>query len=106
MLASTLPFVETAEIIHDRSTEIIYLNFNENPYESFTSIIAALQDAINEASCYPDLIIEEFLTKLSAYHSISSDQILFSNGLSALLMTASEIFLGVDKKLVMPPNYY
>lgn len=91
----------TTFAIPPENQETIYLSYNENPFGTFPSIKAAMEGALNTTQSYPDEPYEKFLTQLAAYHSVETDQIFISSGLSSSLSLATEAFLGQDKKLIM-----
>lgn len=100
-IVSAALFVKTDLVNHSLTDESIHLNLNENPFGNSPLASAAMNMAINDAPRYPDKEAETFIVKLASYHSISPNQLLVENGLSSILRTVAETFLGNQKTLIV-----
>ena len=78
---------------------------NINPLGVQEEVKAALHDAVNECSNYPDISSEKLKNAVSEMLSVSKDYLLFGNG-------ASELFMAIihaikPEKIVIPiPSFY
>lgn len=79
-------------------TQVIHLNYNESPYRPFEK---SIQNAVFEINKYPDEPHQRLINQIASYHSISTDQILVSNGLSSLLRTIAEAYLKPENTLIV-----
>lgn len=100
-IVSVVLFIKTNQVKHSFTDESIHLNFNENPFGTSPSASAAMNTTLRDAARYPDKEAETFIAKLASYHSISPSQLLVENGLSSILRTAAETFLGNQKTLIV-----
>jgi histidinol-phosphate aminotransferase len=67
------------------STSLIKLNANESVYGPSPKAVAAMRSAVQSSHLYPDNDSLELRQKLAQAHGVSPEQVLVSNGTTALL---------------------
>lgn len=84
--------------------EGIFLDANENPYNSSISFGEGLRVGLNR---YPDPYQKELKTKLSQLKKINTENIFIGNGSDEVIDLAFRIFCnpGIDKALTFSPTY-
>jgi histidinol-phosphate aminotransferase len=69
----------------ERETHLVKLNANESAYGPSPAAVTAIRAALENAHLYPDNRGSTLRQKLAQHHGVSPEQILLSNGTTALL---------------------
>jgi histidinol-phosphate aminotransferase len=81
--------------------ETIRLNRNENAYGPSRRTVAAMQDAAAQAAFrYPDVESDVLRARIANLHGVSTDDVVLGCGVSELLRTAVDTFVGPGGKVV------
>ncbi len=92
----------------DQSSAFLKLNTNESPFPPSPSVIAAIQEALDEKALqlYPDPLSQELRQAIGESYALSAEHVLIGNGSDELL---SLLFRAVlerdDSLLVNDPSY-
>lgn len=84
-----------------KSSDVVRLSSNENPYGPSPSALKAMTAAFALAWKYPDDTQEELVDALAKLNQVSNDQILPGAGSGEILKVAVAAFTGPSKKLVV-----
>ena len=76
---------QTKSTPEQSSSSLIKLNANESVYGPSPKALAAMRSALEHSHFYPDNDAIDLRRKLAQLHGISADQVLISNGTTALL---------------------
>lgn len=76
---------QTKSTPEQSSSSLIKLNANESVYGPSPKALAAMRSALESSHLYPDNDSLDLRRKLAQLHSVSADQVLVSNGTTALL---------------------
>jgi histidinol-phosphate aminotransferase len=84
-----------------KTTGIVRLSSNENPYGPSPAALKAMTDGFSLAWRYPDEHQEELVTELARVNNVSPDHILLGAGSGEILKLAAATFSGPGKKCVI-----
>jgi len=87
-----LSFAE--ESLRPRSTGVVRLSANENPYGPSPKAHQAMNDAFEQCCRYPDVQNEVLIDKLARINGVNRDQIVLGDGSSEILKLSAEAFTG------------
>jgi histidinol-phosphate aminotransferase len=94
------PGMPTAPMPRDNQPPLIKLNANESPYGPSPKAVVAMRAALERSHCYPDDLSTELREKLSARHSVRSEQVLIADGTTSLLGVIARTLLGPGRNAV------
>lgn len=90
-----------------KSTNLVKLNTNENPYGPSPRVIAALQAAVGDTlRLYPDPGASALRETVARYHGLSADQVFVGNGSDEVLALVFQALLRHDAPLLFPDITY
>ena len=75
---------------------------NENPYGCSPKVREAVLKNIRKISLYPDVVLTELKEKLAAKHLVAPDEIIVSNGSSAIIDQLAYRMLSDGENIVVP----
>ncbi len=78
-------FPSAAPVAAERTSRLIKLDSNENPFGPSAAAIDAMRGALSGANFYPDDDCGELRRKLAAHHGVAPEQVLVTAGSTALL---------------------
>jgi histidinol-phosphate aminotransferase len=84
-----------------KSTDVVRLSSNENPYGPSPAALSAMTAAFGLAWKYPDETQEELVEALAKLNLVSKEQILPGAGSGEILKVSVAAFTGTGKKLVV-----
>jgi histidinol-phosphate aminotransferase len=84
-----------------KSSDVVRLSSNENPYGPSPAALKAMTAAFTLAWKYPDESQDELVEALAKLNQVSKEQILPGAGSGEILKVAVAAFTGTDKKLVV-----
>ncbi|MDG2091211.1 MAG: histidinol-phosphate transaminase [Gammaproteobacteria bacterium] len=90
-----------------KSTDIVKLNTNENPFAPGPAVQKALSEIkTDDLRCYPQPTALELRKAISAHHDIETESIIVTNGGDELLRLAISTFVETDEAIaVAEPTY-
>jgi histidinol-phosphate aminotransferase len=84
------------------SDGFIHLDSNENAYGPSPRVVDAMASATSLANRYPFRKYDELTERISSFHKVKPEQVLFGCGSSELLRVAACAFTGKDRPLIQP----
>jgi histidinol-phosphate aminotransferase len=84
-----------------KSTDVIRLSSNENPYGPSPAALKAMTDAFGLAWRYPDEHAEALVVDIARLHDVASQNVLLGNGSGEILKLAASAFTGPGRRLVV-----
>jgi histidinol-phosphate aminotransferase len=91
----------TPKPVETKSSDVVRLSSNENPYGPSPAALKAMTAAFALAWKYPDETQEDLVDALAKLNQVSKDHILVGAGSGEILKVAVAAFTGPDKKLVV-----
>jgi histidinol-phosphate aminotransferase len=92
-LSAYVPGKPVREAERESGIRCIKMASNENPFGPSPLAIAAIRQAANSANFYPDNDANELRCALAEHHSVQSEQILITDGSTALIDIIARTFL-------------
>lgn len=90
-----------------KSTNLVKLNTNENPYGPSPRVLAALQAAIGDTlRLYPDPSASALRETVARYHGLSPDEVFVGNGSDEVLALTFQGLLQHEAPLLFPDITY
>jgi histidinol-phosphate aminotransferase len=90
-----------------KSTNLIKLNTNENPYGPSPRVVTAIQAAVSDTlRLYPDPSASALRETVARYHGLSADQIFVGNGSDEVLALVFQALLHHEAPLLFPDITY
>jgi histidinol-phosphate aminotransferase len=78
----------------------VLLNRNENAYGPSERVLAVLRESVTSGNRYSRTECDSLVLKIAAAHAVSPEQVILGPGLSGILRSVANVFLGPNKKLV------
>ncbi len=90
------------------ATDVVHLNFNENPYGPSPKALATIRgaDPVLYGRYYDDDSYEALSNALAAFHKLQRDNIHVGAGSTEILKICDDVFLGGPKRLVVAEPAY
>ncbi len=90
-----------------RTTNLIKLNTNENPYGPSPRVLQALRSAVGDSlRLYPDPEAEALRETVARHHGLAADQVFAGNGSDEVLAFAFQALLQHEEPLLFPDITY
>ncbi|MDX8387123.1 MAG: histidinol-phosphate transaminase [Ghiorsea sp.] len=90
-----------------KTSNLIKLNTNENPYGPSPKALSAIQDATSDSlKLYPDPNSDALKTSIAKYYNLSTNQVFVGNGSDEVLAHVFQGLLKHDEPLLFPDITY
>lgn len=98
--ALRLPDQFVAQLGSAKTSGLILLNNNENPYGPSEKTIAAMHEALLRSNRYPDQARDDLTQQLASFHRRTEKEIVLGCGSTEVLRAAVNAFLGRSDRLI------
>jgi histidinol-phosphate aminotransferase len=78
----------------------IFLNRNENAYGPSEKVLAVLRESATPGNRYARTECESLILKIAAFHNVRPEQVVLGPGISGILRSVANVYLGPNKKLI------
>jgi histidinol-phosphate aminotransferase len=78
----------------------VLLNRNENAYGPSERVLAVLRQSATPGNRYDRTECESLISKIAANHGVRPEQVVLGPGISGILRSVANVYLGPNKKLV------
>jgi histidinol-phosphate aminotransferase len=88
-------------------SDVVNINYNENPYGPSPRALEAIRDAVNGCGrYYVDTYYDELRAQLARHHGLIADNIVMGAGSTEILKICDDVFLGERPRVVVADPAY